>query len=237
MPFVYLIENRLNSKKYVGITKHSIESRFKEHIRNSRGPNLEGRRLYQSMKKHGVENFDVSLLETCAPEHVYELEQKWIRHYNSNSYEFGYNMTAGGEGCVDRECSPETLLKLSNSLKEQRSRMTMEQKRMLTESANKSKRGMKESEHSRRLKSEAQAKRFSSMTAEELKEHGKRSRESISPEGLLRQAKGWNEAYSPVREKGFKQELTSCPHCGKSGGAFAMKRYHFDNCRSKETKN
>jgi group I intron endonuclease len=235
MPFVYLIENQLNNKKYVGITKHSIESRFNDHIRNSKGLNLERRRLYHSMKKYGVENFTVSLLETCDPENIYDSEQKWIKHYNSNSYKFGYNMTAGGEGCVDRECSPETLLRLSNSLKEQRSKMTTEQKRMLTESANRNKRGMKESEHSRRLKSDAQTKRFSSMTAEELKEHGKRSRESISPEGLLRQAKGWNEAYSPVREKGFKQGLTSCPHCGKSGGAFAMKRYHFDNCRSKET--
>jgi group I intron endonuclease len=236
MPFVYLIENQLNNKKYIGITKNTIKSRFNDHIRNSKKSDLENRRLYQAMKKHGVENFTISLLEICEPENIYEAEQKWIKFYNSNLYDFGYNMTAGGEGCVDRACSPETLLKLSISLKEQRSNMTIEQKRMLTDSANKSKRGMKESEHSRNLKSKAQSKRFANMTADELKEHGKKSRESISPEGLIKQAKGWIEAYSPVREKGFKQELTSCPHCGKNGGAFAMKRYHFDKCRSKEKK-
>ena len=28
--------------------------------------------------------------------------------------------------------------------------------------------------------------------------------------------------------------LKTCPHCGKVGGASAMTRYHFDNCKRKE---
>lgn len=31
---------------------------------------------------------------------------------------------------------------------------------------------------------------------------------------------------------GKKNEILTCPHCGKSGGASGMKRWHFDNCKS-----
>ena len=33
--------------------------------------------------------------------------------------------------------------------------------------------------------------------------------------------------------KRWKQEIVTCPHCGKSGGISAMKRHHFDNCKNK----
>jgi hypothetical protein len=32
----------------------------------------------------------------------------------------------------------------------------------------------------------------------------------------------------------FKVKVISCPHCGMSGGATNMYRYHFDNCKSKK---
>ena len=32
--------------------------------------------------------------------------------------------------------------------------------------------------------------------------------------------------------KGTKEEIIICPHCNKNGGLRAMKRWHFDNCRS-----
>lgn len=31
----------------------------------------------------------------------------------------------------------------------------------------------------------------------------------------------------------LKQKRVTCPHCGKEGNEFPMKRWHFDNCRSK----
>lgn len=40
-----------------------------------------------------------------------------------------------------------------------------------------------------------------------------------------------------LREKltGFVHQTIECPHCGKSGGATAMKRWHFDACKKRET--
>lgn len=36
--------------------------------------------------------------------------------------------------------------------------------------------------------------------------------------------------------RGIPKEVICCPHCGKVGGASAMKRWHFDNCKQKENK-
>lgn len=37
----------------------------------------------------------------------------------------------------------------------------------------------------------------------------------------------------PKRSMRYKsQVLLSCSHCDKTGGAFNMKRYHMDNCKS-----
>jgi len=115
--------------------------------------------------------------------------------------------------------------------------MSVEEKRLMTVAANKAKRGMKESDRSRGLKSVAQKKRFSEMSIEEKSAHGKKSLAGISEEGKKRQTEGWNKAFSPVRQKGFKQPFTMSPHCDKMGGLFSMKRWHFDNCKFKGDQN
>lgn len=230
MPYVYLIENKNNGKKYVGITKHSIEERFAGHKAESK--TNKSRRLYQAMTKHGTDSFLCSLIEECDSDSVFEREKFWISHHLSNDYKFGYNMTAGGEGCVDRELSEESIEKLRVSVTRHRNSLTEEQKKDLTRKTNESKRGFKESEYSRALKSEAQKKRFSSMNEEQKKQHGAKSRLRMSEEGKRSQTIGMNKVFSPVREKGYKQSLTSCPHCGKIGGSSAMKRFHMDNCKT-----
>ena len=59
--YIYLIENKINGKKYVGCTIYTIEYRFQEHIKTiNKFPN---RPLYRAMKKYGVNNFLISILE------------------------------------------------------------------------------------------------------------------------------------------------------------------------------
>jgi len=53
-----------------------------------------------------------------------------------------------------------------------------------------------------------------------------------------------NRVHKPMSEAGMasflakkigsKQTLSTCQHCGKIGGLWTMKRWHFDNCRHKE---
>lgn len=47
------------------------------------------------------------------------------------------------------------------------------------------------------------------------------------------QTQEWKNSISNTLS-GFKQPLLVCPHCKKTGGGHAMKRWHFDNCRIKQ---
>lgn len=235
MPYVYLIENHKNGKKYIGITKYSIDERFSKH--KSESKTNKNKRLYQAMFKHGIESFSCKMIEECDNEFIYEKEKYWISFYKSNEYEYGYNMTAGGEGCVDRELNEDSKKKISISVKKQRDSLMPEERKKLTEKANIAKKGFSESEASRALKSIAQKNRFSNMNDEQRKQHGAKSRAGISEIGKKNQTIAMNEAFSPVREKGYKQKLTSCPHCGKLGGVSLMKRFHMDNCKYRSDSN
>lgn len=37
----------------------------------------------------------------------------------------------------------------------------------------------------------------------------------------------------PSPNRGKKQSVVKCPHCDKTGGAYTMQRWHFNNCRNK----
>lgn len=106
MAYIYKIVNRVNGKLYIGKTQFSIERRFQEHIRASKKENCANRPIYKAMKKYGIDNFYVELIEeTNNPE---EREQFWIKYYNSYvgfSNCQGYNATLGGDGkaYIDRE--------------------------------------------------------------------------------------------------------------------------------------
>ena len=97
MSYIYKIVNKLNNKIYIGKTNlSSIEERFKEHCRDYDKFHSEKRPLYLAMKKYGIENFQIHLLEECPPEKASEREQFWIEYYQS--YISGYNATIGGDG-------------------------------------------------------------------------------------------------------------------------------------------
>ena len=89
--YVYLIENKISGKKYVGKTITSIKQRWKEHIKSYKKYNYP---LYKAMRKYGIENFTISEIEYV--ENCEEREKYWIEYYNS--YKEGYNATLGGEG-------------------------------------------------------------------------------------------------------------------------------------------
>ena len=94
MAYIYKITNDINDKIYIGKTNFSIEKRFKEHCLDAFRERNEKRPLYNAMKKYGIEQFHVELIEeTNNPE---EREIYWIQHFNS--YQDGYNATMGGDG-------------------------------------------------------------------------------------------------------------------------------------------
>jgi group I intron endonuclease len=94
---IYLIENTINGKVYVGKTKKLIEERWKDHVRNAK--NKTNRRLYDAMNKYGPENFTISELDSTEDEEkINEIESWFIHILHSNNPNHGYNMTLGGDG-------------------------------------------------------------------------------------------------------------------------------------------
>lgn len=112
-------------------------------------------------------------------------------------------------------------------------RMSQDERNAMTSAANERKRGMKESDRSRGIKSVAQKERWQNMTDEQRKAMGKLSREGISEEGKNRAITALITSYSPEREKGKKKTLVSCPHCDTIGGKPIMYRFHFEKCKNK----
>lgn len=90
---IYLITNSIDNKKYIGLTKRGLDLRLKEHKWSA----TKGHKtyLYNAMRKHGIENFSISLLE--------ETTQGAHREkFYISTLKPEYNMTEGGDGVVMR---------------------------------------------------------------------------------------------------------------------------------------
>lgn len=93
--YVYLIENKINGKKYVGKTVYSLKTRFEEHIKDSK--RYLDRPLYRAINKYGSLNFEIKELECCDVNLLEDRERYWINYYDTYSGK-GYNATYGGSG-------------------------------------------------------------------------------------------------------------------------------------------
>lgn len=99
MVIIYVITNLVNDKVYVGQTARKLKDRWRQHIWDSkRKPFL----LYRAMRKYGLDKFDITpICSAISPAVAGELESYFIKKYDS--FLSGYNMTSGGERCVQSE--------------------------------------------------------------------------------------------------------------------------------------
>ena len=91
---IYLITNNINQKQYVGQTIMTLKQRWNKHLSVSRQENPTG--IAGAIKKYGKDNFTMQLLATCNIEDLNDLEQYYIKKYDT--FNNGYNLTLGGEG-------------------------------------------------------------------------------------------------------------------------------------------
>lgn len=100
---IYKITNTINDKVYIGQTSYPIAKRFREHINRAKYESNIVRPLYSAMRKHGVENFKIELIERVKTKKLTNAREKyWINYYNSFLGR-GYNATEGGEGGSSRK--------------------------------------------------------------------------------------------------------------------------------------
>jgi len=93
---IYVINNIINEKQYVGQTIQPLNRRWAHHIWASNNQPNKSWKLYNAIRKYGADNFSIMLLEECANSELNEREQYWIKELDT--YNLGYNLTLGGEG-------------------------------------------------------------------------------------------------------------------------------------------
>lgn len=111
---VYMHVNKVNGKRYVGITNQEPKYRW----RSNGGGYFRSPHFWAAIQKYGWDNFEHIILETgldraSACEH----EKRYISEYNTRDKQFGYNMTDGGDGSCGWSPSVETLKRRSEKLR------------------------------------------------------------------------------------------------------------------------
>jgi group I intron endonuclease len=110
---LYVVENLITNQKYYGITSLSVKERWKKHQYSYRTEKKKNDcpKFYNSIRKYGVENFKISLIECSTDcQHIEKLEIEKI----SNDTDC-LNVSPGGGGMTTNpgwKHSPETIQKL-----------------------------------------------------------------------------------------------------------------------------
>jgi group I intron endonuclease len=115
---IYLIENKINKKKYVGITKQNPpRKRWSQH-KSQKGPSQKQKPLHRAIQKDGKENFTFTVIcQTKHKEEAIRLEKYFIQEYKThiNEHKTGYNVTLGGDGVWGLKHTEESRKKMSES--------------------------------------------------------------------------------------------------------------------------
>ena len=95
MGYIYLIENTINCKKYIGQTiQNDINKRWNKHKQVNKS--FIGTCLYNAYKKYGISNFKFKIICVCFDEDTNKFEEEYVKKYNT-LYPNGYNMIEGGK--------------------------------------------------------------------------------------------------------------------------------------------
>ena len=109
---VYVHTNKVNGKRYVGITSKAKP----EHRWNSGRGYKENAHFYAAIEKYGWDQFSHEILFSGLSEgEAKQKEKDLIALWNTMNNAFGYNMTSGGDGTPDCHPSIETRALLSEA--------------------------------------------------------------------------------------------------------------------------
>jgi group I intron endonuclease len=111
--FIYMIENKINGKKYVGQTTRYINKRIYEYKAAYKYNTFNNNHLGNAFNKYGWNSFEFTIIDTAITlEELNEKEIKYIQQYKSDKKEFGYNIEFGGKNAIP---DTKTLEKMSKS--------------------------------------------------------------------------------------------------------------------------
>jgi group I intron endonuclease len=118
-PGIYLLRNKINNKVYIGKAVN-IRKRLSSHKNSHHYARMQGLPIVRSIRKHGWENFEISILE-CFDKidnnKLLEIEADYIKKYDATNPKIGYNLVAFGMGTTGYKHTEETKRKLSEMKK------------------------------------------------------------------------------------------------------------------------
>lgn len=216
---IYMTTNLINNKIYIG-----KRQRWKE-VENGTYKGS-GRLITKAFLKYGWENFQTKIICYCKNiKELNKMEEYFIEQMNSvYIHGNGYNISTGGDGGdVMKNASIEEKIayrkKLSQALtgitrsKETRQKMSIARMR-----ENLSEETLRKLSESSKGKPKSLAHRQSLSNVRRNKKLSEQHKKNIG-ESL----------------KGKAQPKVICTYCDRVGGITGMKRYHFDNCKLKQS--
>lgn len=110
---IYVIENKVNGKKYVG---QSVNILLEWRV-NHKNPLLRDKHhnihLQRAWNKYGESNFEHKIIHVCSEEELTNLEIFYIKELNAHQTLGGYNISWGGDAPMrNRKHSPEAKEKI-----------------------------------------------------------------------------------------------------------------------------
>ena len=199
---VYVHVNKINGKRYIGITRTSLEKRWGKNgsgYRKNRQP-----KFYNAILKYGWENFEhVVLYSGLTKEEACSKEIELIAQYKTTDPKFGYNIQSGGQlGNKLRKFSDESKRKMSNAKKGKK--LTEEHKKKISEGCKGHKPAVFSDEFIEKQRKLNTGKVMSEETRKKISNtlHGiKRSRETINK--IRRNNPNCIEVYCPEYKMTF----------------------------------
>lgn len=94
---VYLIQNKINNKVYVG-SSVNVEERWITHKLKLNRSTHHSLKLQNAWKKYGAINFDFKIIEICSTDQLINKEQLYID--SNSSYTSGYNGRPKAASCL-----------------------------------------------------------------------------------------------------------------------------------------
>lgn len=109
---IYVIQNIINKKCYVGQTK-DFDKRWRQHSSRLLANKHENYHLQNAWNKYGADNFVFVIIEECPSDCRDGREMFWIKE--KDSFANGYNLDQGGGGCLGYKHSQAEIEKMRQS--------------------------------------------------------------------------------------------------------------------------
>lgn len=99
MAIIYKITNLINNKIYIGETIRGLNKRWQEHKHETLTPGHGyNYHLHCAMRKYGIDNFTIEIIDNCPDEERFLTESKYIQLYDATNPDKGYNTVIEGSG-------------------------------------------------------------------------------------------------------------------------------------------